>query len=47
MPPLTDWREEYAASLEDVEINNPVNMELVQTCPYLPDVSSLVDFHRR
>jgi hypothetical protein len=33
MPPIIDWREEYAASLKDVELNNPVNMDLVQTCP--------------
>lgn len=32
-----DWREEYAASLEDVEFNNTVNMQLVQTCPYHPN----------
>ena len=33
MPPMIDWREEYAASLKDVELNNPVNLDLVQTCP--------------
>lgn len=31
MPP--SWRDEYVLSLKDVERNNPVNMELIQTCP--------------
>jgi len=37
MPPIIDWREEYAASLKDVELNNPVNMDLVQTCSQMAD----------
>lgn len=35
--PHSDWREEYAASIDDVEINNPVNMELVSTCSQMAD----------
>lgn len=29
---MPNWRDEYAGSLKDVELSNPVNMELVQTC---------------
>ncbi|KAK2592559.1 autophagy protein 16, interacts with Atg12p-Atg5p [Conoideocrella luteorostrata] len=29
---MPNWREEYLTSLKDAELQNPVNMELVQTC---------------
>ncbi|PNY28755.1 Autophagy protein 16 [Tolypocladium capitatum] len=29
---MPNWREEYVSSLKDVELKNPVNMELVQAC---------------
>lgn len=30
---MPNWKDEYAISLKDVDLKNPVNMELVQTCP--------------
>lgn len=30
---MPNWRDEYLSSIKDVELNNPVNMELVQSCP--------------
>lgn len=29
---MANWKEEYMVSLKGAEMNNPVNMELVQTC---------------
>jgi hypothetical protein len=29
---MPSWKDEYHSSLKDVELSNPVNMELVQTC---------------
>jgi len=45
---MPNWREEYLSSLQDVEIKNPVNMELVQACtpplyPALPCLVVVVD----
>lgn len=30
---MPSWRDQYLSSLNDAELSNPVNMELVQTCP--------------
>lgn len=38
---MSKWKEEYAISLQDVELNNPVNMELVQTCTHPFDTTHL------
>lgn len=29
---MPNWKDEYLGSLKGAELNNPVNMELVQTC---------------
>lgn len=34
MPP--NWRDQYLSGIKDAELNNPVNMELIQTCSYKP-----------
>lgn len=40
---MPDWRSEYLSSFKDVELSNPVNMELAQTCmglvPSLPPLA--------
>ncbi|KAM4062166.1 autophagy protein 16 (ATG16) domain-containing protein [Hirsutella rhossiliensis] len=40
---MPDWRDEYLASLKDVELNNPVNMELVQACSQMADRISALE----
>ncbi|CAG9993469.1 unnamed protein product [Clonostachys byssicola] len=40
---MSKWKEEYAISLQDVELNNPVNMELVQTCSQMADRISALE----
>ncbi len=31
---MPNWKDEYLSSLRESEMNNPVNMELVQTCEF-------------
>lgn len=31
---MPNWRDQYLSGIKDAELNNPVNMELVQTCSY-------------
>jgi len=40
---MPNWRDEYAGSLKDVELSNPVNMELVQTCSQMADRISALE----
>ncbi|QPG95607.1 atg16-like protein [Epichloe festucae Fl1] len=40
---MPSWREEYLASLKDAELQNPVNMELVQTCSQMADRISALE----
>ncbi|KAH8720224.1 Autophagy-related protein 16 [Beauveria bassiana] len=43
---MSNWREEYLVSLKESEINNPVNMELVQTCSQMADRISALEAER-
>ena len=36
---MPNWKDEYLGSLKDVELRNPVNMELVQACQYHPPLT--------
>ncbi|KND89061.1 Autophagy protein 16 [Tolypocladium ophioglossoides CBS 100239] len=40
---MPNWREEYVSSLKDVELKNPVNMELVQACSQMADRISALE----
>ncbi|GAO18281.1 uncharacterized protein UV8b_06247 [Ustilaginoidea virens] len=40
---MPDWRDEYLTSLNDVELHNPVNMELMQTCSQMADRLSALE----
>ncbi|KAM3511349.1 hypothetical protein MY11210_005022 [Beauveria gryllotalpidicola] len=43
---MPNWREEYLVSLKESEMNNPVNMELVQTCSQMADRISALEAER-
>ncbi|KAJ3476693.1 hypothetical protein NLG97_g9041 [Lecanicillium saksenae] len=43
---MPSWREEYLTSLKGSEMNNPVNMELVQTCSQMADRISALEAER-
>ncbi|KAJ6441583.1 Glutathione S-transferase [Purpureocillium lavendulum] len=43
---MPNWREEYLSSLRDVEIKNPVNMELVQACSQMADRIAALEAER-
>ncbi|KAG5665701.1 hypothetical protein KAF25_009826 [Fusarium avenaceum] len=40
---MPNWRDEYLSSIKDVELNNPVNMELVQSCSQMADRISALE----
>ncbi|KAH7262596.1 autophagy-related protein 16 [Fusarium tricinctum] len=40
---MPSWRDEYLSSIKDVELNNPVNMELVQSCSQMADRISALE----
>ncbi|POR34709.1 Autophagy protein 16 [Tolypocladium paradoxum] len=40
---MPSWRDEYMSSLKDVELKNPVNMELVQACSQMADRISALE----
>ncbi|KFH40227.1 Autophagy protein-like protein [Hapsidospora chrysogenum ATCC 11550] len=40
---MPNWRQEYLSSFKDVELSNPVNMELVQTCSQMADRISALE----
>ncbi|KAF5000720.1 hypothetical protein FGRMN_1561 [Fusarium graminum] len=43
---MPNWREEYLSSIKDAELNNPVNMELVQSCSQMADRISALETER-
>ncbi|KAM0488851.1 hypothetical protein ACHAP7_000898 [Fusarium lateritium] len=40
---MPNWRDEYLSSIKDVELNNPVNMELIQSCSQMADRISALE----
>ncbi|KJZ74754.1 Autophagy protein 16 [Hirsutella minnesotensis 3608] len=40
---MPNWRDEYLASIKDVELQNPVNMELVDACSQMADRISALE----
>ncbi|KID87414.1 Autophagy-related protein 16 [Metarhizium guizhouense ARSEF 977] len=40
---MPNWRDEYLSSLKDAKLQNPVNMELVQTCSQMADRISALE----
>ncbi|KAM0352446.1 hypothetical protein ACHAPU_002113 [Fusarium lateritium] len=40
---MPNWRDEYLSSIKDAELNNPVNMELVQSCSQMADRISALE----
>ncbi|KAM0561563.1 hypothetical protein ACHAPJ_003447 [Fusarium lateritium] len=40
---MPNWRDQYLSSIKDAELNNPVNMELVQTCSQMADRISALE----
>ncbi|OAA38355.1 Autophagy-related protein 16 [Metarhizium rileyi] len=40
---MPNWKDEYLSSLRDAELQNPVNMELIQTCSHMADRISALE----
>ncbi|QGI82215.1 hypothetical protein CEK25_008944 [Fusarium fujikuroi] len=40
---MPNWRDQYLSSIKDVELSNPVNMELVQACSQMADRISALE----
>ncbi|KAM0300403.1 hypothetical protein ACHAPM_006716 [Fusarium culmorum] len=40
---MPNWRDQYLSGIKDAELNNPVNMELIQTCSQMADRISALE----